>query len=141
MLVDPPWLVGGVQRVLCPAPYHIPTQETHMRDTSFEPNQSFMDAMTCICASAHRNIDIIYSTFCIGEDGQPRNLNRIDPVTEAHIYEAVRACEGLANLATAIRNIITNQVESTFITRSRAREGQYLPDLFPLRGTNLDTKV
>ena len=105
MLVDPPWLVGGVQRVLCPAPYHIPTQETHMRDTSFEPNQSFMDAMTCICASAHRNVDTIYGTFCIGEDGHPRNLNRIDPVTEDHVYEAIRACERLANLATAIRNI------------------------------------
>lgn len=105
-----------------------------MRDTSFDPNESFMDAMTAICARAHRNVDIIYGTFCIGEDGHPRNLNRIDPVTEAHVYEAIRACEGLANLATAIRNIISNEVESNVLARSRvARRAS--------RGLNLDLKA
>jgi hypothetical protein len=133
MLVDPRWS-GGVQRVLCPAPYHIPTQETHMRDTSFEPNQSFMDAMTAICASAHRNVDTIYGTFCIGEDGQPRNLNRIDPITDDHVYEAIRACERLSNLATAIRNIISNEVESDVFARSRFA---YRAS----RGLNLDLKA
>lgn len=109
----------------------------------FEPTQSFMDTITSICARMARNVDIIHSTYCIGEEGQPRDPNKVgyDPLMDDHIHETVRACEGLTNLATALRHIINNEVNATLICRARAQRNQDFVRMTPIKGLNLDLKA